>query len=194
MNEDLKNKIEEFQKNKTGWVELGPLLIDIKYFDEYHTLINPRTLQSMLKSYLFLKNRFPEWAKNPNEISHYTVSYLLFIEMLLKKRGRETEFKDIVAKTLNGTMDADAIRKLSKELSGKDVKPSSSPAPVKSTEEEAIIGMLNAIDYLLDTTKTPMKQLREKVGERCYNTANKLQCVADEEFAELWKTKKEFTI
>jgi hypothetical protein len=192
--EKIKKLIADFKDEKIKWWELAPHMVDIKHFDEY---AQRQILQSVIRSYLFIKKHAPNWFDNPKDISHYTVAYLPFIYMKLVENKRIDEFKPLVDGVLAGTIAATEVRKLSKELKSprpNQNSPEKKDPPSVSSDEEAILGLLNALDYMLNNSKTPIEQLRERIGSRCYSTANRLQCVADEEFNELWNNRKEFTI
>ena len=197
--EKLKSLMRDFKNEKIKWWDLAIHLTSLKHFDEFHSILNRSTLQSILKAYLFVKENRPEWLEKPIDVSHYTVSYLPFISMKLAERKRSDEFDKVTDGVLNGSFTAAEVRKLSKELKGRFVNQTTlnltdKNLPQASSDEEAILGLLNALDYLIDNNKTPIDQLRDKIGSRCYSTSNRLQCIADAEFNELWNNRKEFTL
>jgi len=207
--EEIKEKINLFNNNKISWVDLAPFLIYAKDFemDLSDFELDPRKINSFVKSYKFLEVQRPESLKDENlkRTPSEIISYLPFIYRKMNEEERKNDFQELIDNVLKRKISLSQMKKISKQLKKKYQEKNIDPNERKVTKEsfylprptlEIFQSSLEILRYMIEKIlkENNIEEVRKVVREDCRDLSNQLQCIADEDFYKLWKERKEFKI
>lgn len=142
--------------------------------------ITKRTMREFLRAYRFVDGKNLHSHPRILETSARAVSHLINIEKLL---NNPKEFKRIQDGVFSGKINPTDLEKMSLHLKGTEGN-----YPYKPLRSR----IQKLTEDLSDEGK--IKEYRLYLSSDCLKLVQRLQCIIDEEYYELWKERKEFEL
>jgi hypothetical protein len=182
MNQETYNQmLKKYLDKEYSWLTFGAILKEaIK--SKLILGMDPRKVSEIIRGYNFVEKEGLLENKKVEATSIYAVIRMPFVRTIISPE------KFLVALELlkNGQLTEKYVKNLSAEAHGVDIQ--------KQSKYNNLARRIRDLTKYLDEHQDEIKDMRKFISIDCDELSQRLQCISDETYHDLWKERKEFRL